>query len=265
MLNSLFGKTLRDLRGQVLGWGVGIGLMALLVIALYPSFKDSMADMNALLASYPDSLKAFFGDFASMGSLSGWMDVEFFSWIPPILAVFAVGAGAALIGGEETQGTMDLLLSYPIRRWRVVAEKFAALAVATMVIILIILASVLIAVLIIGEDVAWGRWSLAILNMAPVILVFAAFAFCVSAATGRRRLAAGLSAILVVGSYFLNGLGKTVELLEPYRPLSVFYYYQGGGVITEGLEWGNVGLLLAAAVVLFAVALIGFQRRDVAV
>jgi ABC-2 type transport system permease protein len=146
-----------------------------------------------------------------------------------------------------------------------VAEKFAALAVAAMVIILIILASVLIAVLIIGEDVAWGRWSLAILNMAPVILVFAAFAFCVSAATGRRRLAAGLSAILVVGSYFLNGLGKTVELLEPYRPLSVFYYYQGGGVITEGLEWGNVGLLLAAAVVLFAVALIGFQRRDVAV
>jgi ABC-2 type transport system permease protein len=265
MLNSLFGKTVRDLRGQVLGWGVGIGLMALLVIALYPSFKESMADLNALLASYPDSLKAFFGDFASMGSLRGWMDVEFFSWIPPILAVFAVGAGAALVGGEEAKGTMDLLLSYPIRRWRVVAEKFAALVVATMLIMLIILASVLISVLIIGEDVHWGRWSLAILNMAPTILVFGAFACSVSAVTGRRRLAAGLSAVLVVGSFFLNGLGKTVELLEPYRPLSVFYYYQGAGVVTEGLEWGHVGLLLAVVVVLLVVALIGFQRRDVAV
>ena len=66
-----------------------------------------------------------------------------------LLAVFAIGAGAALIGGEEAQGTMDLLLSYPIRRWRVVAEKFAALVVATVLIIVIALACVLICVRII--------------------------------------------------------------------------------------------------------------------
>jgi ABC-2 type transport system permease protein len=265
MLNSLFGKTLRDLRGQVLGWGVGIGLLALLVISLYPSFKDSMADWQQLMASYPETVMGFFGDMASMSRLDGWMDVEFFSWVPPILAVFAVGAGAALVGGEEAQGTMDLLLSYPIHRWRIVAEKFAALMLATFLIILVALAWVLASMLLIGEQVDWGRWTLAILNMAPALLVSGAFAFAVAAVSGKRRWAVGLSAVLVVGSYVLNGLGNTVELLEPYRPLSIFYYYKAGAVITDGLNLADPGLLLGVVVILFILALVGFQRRDVAV
>jgi ABC-2 type transport system permease protein len=265
LLRNLFLKTLRDLRGQILGWGLGLGLLGLLIAALYPAFQDQMSLMVDLLAGYPPTVTAFFGDMSEMGRWEGWLNIEFFSWIPPILAVFSVGAGTGLIAGEEEKGTLDLLLSHPIRRWRVVAEKFAALVAATLLICLMAGLFLIVGALMIGETASLDGLVLATLNVVPITLAGGTFALMASTLLRSRRLATMTAIFVIIGSWFVDSLGKVVDVLEPYRPFTLFHYYTGDVVMTRSLEWGDIGMLLGLTILFFVISLLAFQRRDIAV
>ncbi len=264
-LRNLFLKTVRDLRGQILGWGLGAGAMALMVMLLYPAFREQMGAFVALLDKYPPALVAFFGDITRMTDLRGWVNVEFFTWMPPILTVFAIGAGTGLIAGEEEKGTLDLLLSQPIRRWRVVAEKFLAFAAATLLILLLTALCFLIGAAMIGEGESLDILILATFHIAPIILVSGALSLLASVWLRSRRLAVGIAAALVIGSWFVDSLGKVVNVLEPYRPFTLFHYYDSDKVLTHNTNWGNIGVLLGLTALFFAIALLAFQHRDIAV
>jgi ABC-type transport system involved in multi-copper enzyme maturation permease subunit len=81
----------------------------------------------------------------------------------------------------------------------------------------------------------------------------------------RRRLAITLAVALVIGSWFVDSLGKMVEVLEPLRPFTLYHYFNGGSFLREGGDWGNVAVLLGLGLVFFAGSLVAFQRRDIAV
>ena len=47
--------------------------------------------------------------------------------LPLLLLVFAIGLGARAIAGSEQEGTLELLLSNPVTRRTVVAERYLAM------------------------------------------------------------------------------------------------------------------------------------------
>ncbi len=118
MADPLFRKALGDLRGQILGWGIGIGLMLMLTVLLYPSIGSAYADV---IDELPEGFLSFLGG-ATFDTLEGYLSIEFFSYAPLVLGIFAVMAGSASLVGEESQGTLDLLLAQPsgggVWRWR---------------------------------------------------------------------------------------------------------------------------------------------------
>jgi len=264
-LRNLFAKTLRDLRGQILGWGIGAGLLGWMIVFLYPSFKDQTAAFMDMLKSYPATLTGFFGDFSKLSTYPGWLNVELFSYGPPILAIFAVVVGTGLIAGEEEKGTLDLLLAHPIRRWRTVTDKFAAFAVATLLIMVLVAIFFVSGSAMIGETSHLGRITLATLNIVPITLASGAFALMASVLFRSRRLANLVALVVIIGSYFLESLGKTVDVLDPYRPIALYHYYDSSAVLFESIKWGDVGILLTLTAVCFVISLFAFQRRDIAV
>ena len=264
-LRNLFAKTLRDLRGQILGWGIGAGLIGVMVIFLYPSFRGQMACLVDLINSYPSALMAFFGDFSQMSTFLGWLNIEFYSYGPPILAIFAVVVGTGLIAGEEDKGTLDLLLAHPIRRWRIVTDKFVAFVVATVLIMVLIAIIFVASAAMIGETSQLGRIVVATLNIVPITLAGGALALMVSVLFHSRRLANMVALVVIIGSWFLESLGKVVDALKPFRPIALFHYYDSSAALFEGINWGDIGILLALTALLFSIAVLAFQRRDIAV
>lgn len=56
-----------------------------------------------------------------------------------------------------------------------------------------------------------------------------------------------------------------VEGLTPYLKLSPFYYYISAEPLRNGLDLGHAAVLIGITAVLLAVALLAFERRDLAV
>ncbi|HET9015080.1 MAG TPA: ABC transporter permease subunit [Thermomicrobiaceae bacterium] len=259
---GLFGKTLRDNRGAIIGMGIANALIALFVVLAYPSFRGALADYQ-----FPEFLASFFGEggVAAYTTFEGFIAVELFTWLPILLIVMVIIGGTATLAGEEGAGTLDLLLAQPVARRRLVLEKAAGLTVAIAIASLATLAGLLAGTVLIDVTVPLGRVALAVVNMLPLTLLFLGLSLWASAALASRGAAAMLVAGLTVVTYFFNLIGGAVERVEFLRKLSPFYWADASHVMLHGFDWLRTGgfLLLAAAFV--ALALWSFERRDIAV
>jgi ABC-2 type transport system permease protein len=91
---------------------------------------------------------------------------------PLLLLIFAIGVGARTLAGEEREGTLELVLATPVPRWRLVPETFAALAVGTALIGVVMVIVLAVGTPPFGIDVAVGRLVQAVLSAVLLALVF---------------------------------------------------------------------------------------------
>jgi ABC-2 type transport system permease protein len=265
VLNSVLLKTLRDMQRSLLWWALGLAGLVALLVAVYPTVRDN-PDLTKLVEQYPEALKSLlsFGGGVDYTSGAGYLGSELFSFMAPLLfLVAAIGAGARAIAGEEEKGTLDLLLANPVSRRRVLLEKLAALVIEVLA-----LGVVLWVALLIGSHAATMKVSGAHLaaGAAAAVLLGVAFgtvAILVGAATGKRGLAAGLSAALAVAAYVVNSLAPLVSALEPLQKVSPVYHYAASDPLRNGLEAVHVGVLVGIALVAAVLAVLAFDRRDI--
>jgi ABC-2 type transport system permease protein len=265
MLRSVFAKVVHDQWRLVLGWGVFAAIWPAMYVGLYPSI-EAMGDIQQMIDKLPPAIREFFASSElNIGTAEGFLNLEFFTFIAPllVLAYTVVVAGGAT-AGEEERGTMDLLLANPIPRWRVVVEKAAAFAIGTTVIVAIMWVGAAAAATAVGVDLDLGRLAQALASVLLLGLALGGLALALGAITGRRWLSAGVSLMVVIAGFFLNGLGALIDWLEPWRPISPFYHYIANDPLVNGLDAGNVLVLLGWAVVGGIVAVLAFERRDLA-
>src|SRR5262245_138493 len=123
---ELVRQTIRIEWKALLGWTLSTLALIVAIAAFYPAIQDNSA-LTGSFDNLPPSVQAAFG-IADLSSAAGYLQGQMFSTLAPLIFLsFAIGRGARAIAGEEERGTMDLLLSNPIRRSRVVLEKAAAI------------------------------------------------------------------------------------------------------------------------------------------
>jgi ABC-2 type transport system permease protein len=264
MLSSVFTKTLRDRRRGFLYWALGLVAFIAMEVAVYPTVRDNPS-FKKLGESYPEAVKSFFGFGGQFDITSGagFLGIEAFSMIVPLMLIFcAVAAGANAIAGEEERGTLDLLLSLPLSRSRCLLEKLAALLTETLALGLVLWTTLVIAVPLAKMHVSVVESLAATLLSLALARVFGMIALAVGAASGRRGLAIGVSAALAVATYVLNSLASLVSWLEHVQWISPFYYYARSDPLRNGLDISDLLILLAIALVAACLAPIVFARRD---
>lgn len=261
MFDPLFRKSLRDLRGQVLGWGLGMGAMLALTVALYPSIAEVY---GGVFESLPDAWSGFIGE-GDFSTIEGFLSVEFFSYAHVAFAVFAILIGGSLIAGEETGGTMDLLLSQPVTRLHVALVKLSAFTVSLVLIVVITSVGWLIPALLIGEINPVGRLVNAFLLFLPFEMMMG-FAAALLAQLFASRLAGGtILAGLLVASYMLDALSGVNQMLADLQPVYLTSYFQGVEALNGEVSWLYLSVSIVAIVVLAIANVTFFVRRDIAV
>jgi ABC-2 type transport system permease protein len=267
MNGVIFMHTLRRNWLAMIYWGIGIGLMGLYVMAVLPGV-DYLAEYARLLESMPPILLQAFGaeSAADLATVEGFVSFGYFSWIMLVMATYAVLAGLNVTANEEDRGILDVVLSQPIPRWRVIIERFAAYALLIAGIILLGHLGLMIGKLMApGMVIDMGRVFEASLNMLPSSLLVLAFTVFIATVARSRAAAAAIAAVFVVASYFIDVIGNAASgsLAANLGVVSFFSYYDPTTVMSEGLVWSSVLLVLAVTAVLTFASLWFFERRDI--
>ncbi len=251
-------------RHSLYGWGSGLFALALLMCLLYPTVRSNPA-LATLHETYPKALRSLFG-ITNLATGTGFLRAELFSVVAPMLViVLAVLWGGDTIAGEEERGTINLLLSNPVTRWRVLLEKWAALLAGVVAVCGGLAAGLAIGSPLARLDIAWSRLAAAILATALLGALFASVALALGAASGRRGLARGVASLLAVASYLLSSLANLISWLAPLKGLSPWYHALGVDPLSRGLQLDHVSIVAAMTLFAAGVAVVGFERRDLAV
>ncbi|MEX0881695.1 MAG: ABC transporter permease subunit, partial [Candidatus Saccharimonadales bacterium] len=250
-------------------WAFGIAAFMVINLVFYPTFRDQAAQLNQALAHLPPAAKSL---FAGSGTFSISTPEDFLSsrvfylMLPLLLTILSIIIGSRLISKEENSGTLELLLSRPISRGRLLTAKAAA---GTLILAVVSVAA-LMSGLIIGQlveiNVSVLNIEIATLAAAALSLLFGAISFTITA-LGRsaRAAAAGAAAFTAITSYLIVSLSSVVEWLKWPSAVLPHQYYRPSEILYGNYEWRNVLGLFAFSLILGIVAWWFFRQRDIGV
>ena len=261
MMTSVWSKTLFDRRRAMFWWGLGFVVLTAAIISIYPSVRNS-PELDELTERLPDALKALIGE-RSLTSPVGYVQSRLFQlMVPLLLLVNAIGQGSDAVAGEEQRRTMDLLLANPISRAHVVADKFLALCAQLAALGLLLFVSLAVLTELFDVDLGLVGLAAASINAVVFALVFGAGALALGAATGRKAAAVGIATSLAAAAYVWESLAALVPSLADYSWLSPFHHYTASDPLVRGFDINYLAGFLLAVAALLAVAIVGFNRRD---
>jgi ABC-2 type transport system permease protein len=262
---TIFRNAFSRYRGQILGWGIALSLMCLYLARFYNTIASQKDVYLEMVESFPKELMAFFSSEASeMFTPSGFLNIEYFSYMPIIIGIFAVLAGSSMLAGDEESGTMDLILAHPVSRMGLFVGRALAFLVATIGILVLNWIGFLIGLPGSGLSLNALEVGRPFVSLFAVLMIYGTTALVLSMLLPSRRMAAMTSGILMVASFFITALARLDENLETVAKISPMNYYQGGMAI-DGLKWGWVSGLLGISVLFVLIAWWRFERRDIRV
>jgi ABC-2 type transport system permease protein len=240
-------------------WGAALGGLGALYVALYPS-------MSRLLEQYveeaPEQMQQYMGGLQGPISIEQWLGMELVNVLIPVALPFMVMVmGARAIAGSEERKTLDLLLSNPLPRQRVIAGTVGTMGLSLAGVLAITWVLTYIAVPVAGVDLSPDRLAAALAALWPLCLFFGTLALLISALVRRGFLAIAIAGVILVAMYVLDSLAQVSKSMEPLRVLSLFYHL--GRPLEGDFPWTAVLLMLAGVCIFVGGAMAAFARRDI--
>jgi ABC-2 type transport system permease protein len=254
------GHLVGDERRSVLIWGVYLGALGAMYIALYPSLSNGL---EQYLNSAPANIMHFLGIQAG-GPLTprSWLALEMFNLVGPLaLPFFAILAGSRAVAGAEERGRLDIYLSNPVPRWQVIVGSFMAQAAGLAGILALLWLLIWLAALAAGVTLGAGAILAGVANLWPFSLFFGGLALMLSSVVRRSQASTSAAAVILLLMYVVNALGNISSAMKPFRRFSLFYHY--GSAIEHGVAWTSFLVTLAIALGFMALAIVAFNRRDI--
>lgn len=248
-----------DRRRSVLAWGLPLGLMSAFIVAIFPSVEDSI---SKAVEGYPQGLKEAFG-IGQLSNVEQYLQAEMLSLIVPLaMGYLAVRAIASGLTGAAESGRLDVLLSAPVSRARLVAAGFLATAAELAAVLLVTGLLTGLGSVLAGAGLDAGAATAGFANVWPLALLFAGCGAIAAGFSLRTSVVTGSVAGLLVAMYVVDLVGRLDPDLSGLRYLSVFKYY--GNAIEDGIEPLAFAGVTLAACLLAALGAWLFERRDLA-
>jgi len=257
-LRSGYARSLGVIAMPTLWWALLVAGWAGWIVVVVKQIEAKLGTLYAGSPVLQDLLKNLSGGNSDFNaSFLGAM----FGILPIFLMAFAV-TQVNRWASDESDGRLDLVLSAPRSRARVLLGRFAALSTAAAVIGLAALVATLVASSVSGVSLNTANVVAATLGLIPMGLLVAAIGFL---AAGWLRTAAdtGLVSFLLAAWFFISFVGPELKLPEATLRLSAFYYY--GTPLLHGLQVANMAVVVAVGAIALALGTLRFSRKDIAV
>lgn len=251
-------------RGKVslLIWSCAIVFMLGICVLIYPEMKTQMSDISEMFADMGSFSDAFGMDKINFGTFIGYFGVECGNVLGLGGALFASILGISALAKEEKEHTAEFLLTHPVSREKVLAEKL--LAVFSQIIILNLVSAIVtvLSVLAVGESVDAKVMLLLFLAYFMMQIEISAVTFGISAFLKGNGLGIGLG--ITVLMYFLNIMANLTENAKFLKYITPFGYTEGADIISNSaIEVKYLAAGLVFTVTGLVAAFLKYRKKDI--
>jgi len=261
----------RELRASwrtLLAWSLIIGLMSVMMMALFPAMMGTTQDLEEFIKLFPpEMVKAFGMDRMSFGEPMGFFGTEVYIIVILTGSIFAALLGSGILAKEEDDKTVEFLLAKPVSRSSVLGQKILAFVLVLLAFNLVVAMSNFLGFALFVKE-PYSAATLALLSAAPFFahLTFASLGFLSALFWTRRRAAYSVSIGVAIGTWAIGLISLISDKLAALRWISPYRYVEAADIYTSGrLEPLNIGLLLLICGAALALALALYRRRDITV
>ena len=259
---TVFKLELRQGKTALIVWTAAIGFLLAVCIFLFPEMKGEMDTLTSVFASMGSFTAAFGMDRLNFGELSGFYAIECGNILGLGGAFFAALTAVNVLAKEEKDRTAEFLLTHPVCRGRVLAEKLCAVLAQITAMNAVLLALSLGCMAAIGEDIPWR--TVLLLHLGYFLLQTELAGVCFGISAFIRRSGPGIGLGLAAAMYFLNLISNLSSSAEFLRYVTPFAYCEGADIISSGtLDTALVLLGLGYAVAAAATAFLHYTRKDI--
>ncbi len=256
--------TMWQRRSSIFWWVLGTAGFVVLSIGFYASFRGQADQLNAALDKIPPAAKSLLaGGSSSFISPQGFLNARlYYLMLPMILSILAIGLGSSLIAKEEDDGTLELLLSRPISRGKLLRGKAWAGFITVTFVGLVALVTTLITCRLVQLNEA-AQWIILANFMAMLLaLLFGTLALMITTIGRARGSAIGISVLVALGGYVVVSLADNVHWLKWPAKAFPYNYYRTGDILAGNFRWQNAAGFLVAIAVLLLISWSAFRKRD---
>ncbi|HEY7024290.1 MAG TPA: ABC transporter permease subunit [Candidatus Limnocylindrales bacterium] len=270
-LGSVYGKSIRDSRRAIIAAAVLLGLVFIGItgaIASQFNTPESRAEMVALINSVPPILAGLAGPVVNVGTMGGYLQYKYGTFFPIILSLWSVLALSGTLASEMHRGSMEFLASTGLSRRKIALEKLSGHLTGLAIAFVVTLISITIAgasfAALPGDEISVTQAFGYSIWMVLMALAAGAVAFALAPFVGRGA-AAGIAGFITIAGFVLNGYQAAVPALAPLANLTWFGWTSAHLPLAGQFDWPSVVFLAIFVVVMLAIGLYAFGRRDIGV
>ena len=271
-LGSIYGKSLRDSR---LAFIMFTGLIAGLMLAIGSAWGSAYGTVEArreialLLENVPPIMAGMAGPIVKPETMGGFLTYKYGPFFAFLAGLWSILALSNTLAGEARRGSLDFVAAAPFGKRRIALEKLAAHLTAMGVSMVFLALAAWVAGSTFGNRELGDEIPLAAgIGFAAWVglmgLVSGSVAFALAPVVGRGS-AAGIAGGVLLGMFVLSGYAPYVPAFEWIAKVSWFHWTYDHVPLAAQFDWPSLGLVGVVTVVLFAVGIELFARRDLGV
>jgi ABC-2 type transport system permease protein len=268
---SIFAKTVRDSRRATI---ITAGVLALVFIGVSRAITlefntpQSRVELENLVDAVPPILQGMAGQVVNVGTLGGYLQYKYGVFFPLVVSLWSILALSGTLAGETQRGSLEFVAATGRSRRRVALEKLSGHVLMLGLAVLVAFVSIAFAgnsfATLPGDEISvlsafgYAVW------LGLLALIAGAVAFALGPFVGRGA-AAGIAGFITFAGFIFNGYRGPVPELEPLANLTWWGWTYDHVALAGQYDWPAVGLVAVVTVILLAIGIEAFARRDIGV
>jgi ABC-2 type transport system permease protein len=265
--------TIKEIKANLKAIIILAFLFGLFFLAFMGMYDPSLfADMQALLEGYPDAIKQMVGDYISLTTFGGFINVYLFSMAWFYFGFYFIIKSAQDIPKEIEDKTIDIILSKPIKRWQFVTGKYIKHVVTAFFLVGFSCFGVIIGVFslpsINPSEVYFSEIFTVFLWLFVFLIALISTSLIFSTVLTPKRALSFSFAIIIY--FYIAGIywEALPEAIQGIKFTSLFYYFETSNLLvnhvwTEAIR--NILILTGYSAALLIASIIIFNKRDIPV
>ena len=271
-LGSIYGKTLRDSRlAFIIMTGFFAGLMFVLASVWGSTYASPEAreELVRVTEAVPPVVAGIAGNPVAVDTMGGFLTYKYGPIFVFIAGLWSILALSSTLAGEARRASLDFVAAAPFGKRRIALEKLTAHVTVMVVAMAVMAVAAVVSSNVFGdaalgdaisplEAVGFALW------VGLLGLISGSIAFALGPVVGRAS-AAGVAGGVMLGMFLLGNYAPYVPILEGIGRISWFSWTYDHVALVGMYDWPSLALVAVITVVLFAVGVELFNRRDLGV